>query len=122
MDDSTQGHEAQVQSESERMAAFESRLAALEGREREQAAEPVTQPSGAYTHTGIELAGRHLPESHSEVLSAHERRTVELPGTYEVGAVIEGAFIPLARLKAAEVLEAIERAEQAAPKSDAAQE
>jgi hypothetical protein len=62
------------------------------------------------THKNVKLAGRHLPETHSEVLSAHERQTVELPGTYEIGAVIEGAFIPIARLKAAEVLEAIERA------------
>lgn len=70
------------------------------------------------THKNVKLAGRHLPEKHSEVVSAHERQTVELPGTYEIGAVIEGAFIPIARLKAAEVLEAIELAKQSAEEPD----
>lgn len=82
---------------------------------------PVTAGS-EFTHTAIELVGRHVPEPHEEVVSAHERRKVMLPGVYEIGALIEGAFIPLARLKAAEVLEAIERVKQSAesPGSDAA--
>jgi hypothetical protein len=78
--------------------------------------------SDKFTHKNLKLAGRHLPEKHSEIVSAHERQTVELPGTYEIGAVIEGAFIPLARLKAGEVLDAIERAKQSQSESDDAQE
>lgn len=104
--------------EPERAPTVEERLSGLEAREQERASQPVTQPSGDFTHTGIELVGRHLPEDHVEVLSQHERRMVQLPGTYELGALIEGAFIPLARLKAAEVLEAIERAEQSAEQSE----
>jgi hypothetical protein len=114
----SQGQETTMQSDTERMAAFESRLSTLEARERAQASEPVTQPSGDYTHTGIELVGRHVPETHEEVVGMHQRRDVELPGEYHIGALIEGAFIPLARLKAAEVLEAVERAQQSEPERD----
>jgi len=74
--------------------------------------------SDEYSHKNLKLVGRHLPEKHSEIVSAHERQTVELPGTYEIGAVIEGAFIPLARLKAGEVLDAIERAKQSDDEPD----
>lgn len=105
-------------SEPERSPSLEERLSGLEAREQERASQPVTQPSGDFTHTGIELVGRHLPEDHVEVLSQHERRMVQLPGTYELGALIEGAFIPLARLKAAEVLEAVDRAAQSAEQSE----
>jgi len=74
--------------------------------------------SDEFTHKNVKLAGRHIPEKHSEIVSAHERQTVELPGTYEIGAVIEGAFIPLARLKAGEVLDAIERAKSSDDEPD----
>lgn len=74
---------------------------------------PVTT-AGEFTHEGISLVGRHVPEEHDEVISPHERQKIMLPGAYELGALIEGAFIPLFRLKAAEVLEAIERAAKSA--------
>ena len=73
--------------------------------------------SDEYTHTGLELVGRHLPETHMEVLDAHTREKVELPGTYEIGVLIEGAFVRLALLKAGEVLERIEAA-KSSRKSD----
>jgi hypothetical protein len=75
-----------------------------------------------FTHTSITLVGRHVPEIHEEIVSPHERQKVELPGMYEIGALIDGAFIRIAMLKAGEVFERIERAKQSADKPDDSQE
>lgn len=122
MDDQTQQTPPPEPSPESRLGGLESRMEVLEGRFTERESQPVTQPSGDFTHSGIELVGRHTPESHVEIHGPDDRRKVELPGTYEVGALIEGAFIPLVRLKAAEVLEAIERAKQSDSERDAPQE
>jgi hypothetical protein len=118
-DEHTHPQDVPVSGPEARLAALEARMDAADRREVDSAAKTPATVAGDFTHSGIELVGRHVPEEHDEVISAHEREKVLLPGTYEIGALIEGAFIPLARLKAAEVLEAIERAAKSAEQPDA---
>lgn len=117
-DEHTQAQDVPVSGPEARLAALEARMDAADAREADSTAKTPATVAGDFTHSGIELVGRHIPEEHDEVISAHEREKVMLPGTYELGALIEGAFIPLARLKAAEVLEAIDRAAQSAEQSE----
>lgn len=120
-DEHTQAQDVPVSGPEVRLAAVEARLDAIDSREADSAAKTPAAVAGDFTHEGITLVGRHIPEEHEGVISAHERAKVMLPGTYEIGALIEGAFIPLARLKAAEVLEAIERAAKSAEQPDGSQ-
>lgn len=121
-DEYTHPQDVPVSGPEARLAAVEARLDAIDSREADSAAKTPATVAGDFTHEGITLVGRHMPEPHDEVISAHEREKIMLPGTYEIGALIEGAFIPLARLKAAEVLEAIERAAKSAEQPDQSQE
>lgn len=121
-DEHTHSQDVPVSGPEARLAALEARMDAADNRDAELSAKTPTTVAGDFTHSGIELVGRHIPEEHDEVISAHEREKVMLPGTYEIGALIEDAFIPLARLKAAEVLEAIDRAAKSAEQPDQPQE
>ena len=69
-----------------------------------------------YMHTNLKVHGRHLPESSVEKDSAGNNYTVELPGKYQVGVVVDGVFVPLAERKAAGLFADIERAKAASGK------
>lgn len=70
-----------------------------------------------YTHTGLEVVGRHLPDESMEKDASGNNVSVELPGRYQVGVVIEGVFVPLAERKAAGLFADIERARQSQEQS-----
>lgn len=56
-----------------------------------------------YEHTGLELVGRRVPDHSFETDSDGIRHKIELPGKYQVGVLIEGAFHPLAQFGYASV-------------------
>lgn len=69
--------------------------------------------SDEYTHTGLSLVGKHVPDHSMETMADGTRARVELPGHYLVGVVIDGVFKPLAKFGAAGLFADIERAKQA---------
>ena len=70
------------------------------------------------TYKTLKLVGIHEPETHHEVIDAHTREKVELPGMYHIGALIDGAFVKIVTLKAGDVLEAVERAKSKSDKPE----
>lgn len=65
-----------------------------------------------YMHTGLELVGKHIPDSSIESDADGNKTRVALPGKYQVGTVIEGVFVPLLERKAAGLFADIERHKQ----------
>jgi hypothetical protein len=59
--------------------------------------------------TQLELFGRHVPDFSWETDPNGSKVQVELPGTFEVGFVLEGVFRPIYTLKAAGLLADIAR-------------
>lgn len=62
-----------------------------------------------FTHENIQLVGRHVPD---ETVPEHDEAGKPLrafSGFYEVGALIDGVFVPLVRRKAGGLLLDIER-------------
>ena len=78
-----------------------------------------------YTHTGLELVGRHVPEpmvnaagnaaTHKEL--GHDA-TDPVTGMYEIGVLIEGAFVPIMVEKASLVYDRIQLAKDSAPEPE----
>ena len=64
-------------------------------------------------HTDLQLVGRHIPDSSVETDANGNRHVVELPGFYEIGTYVEGAWLPIFRRKAPGLFADIERAKQA---------
>lgn len=81
-----------------------------------------------YTHTDLQLVGRHVPDpmvnKDGNKVSPQELGYDTLnpvTGTYEIGVVIEGAFVPLISEKASLVFDRIDNASQQAQADAAAQ-
>ena len=68
--------------------------------------------SGEYTHENLTLVGIHEPDTSTETAGDGTKYTVELPGVYHIGTVIDGAFIRLATIKASNLFKKVERAKQ----------
>lgn len=72
--------------------------------------------SDEYTHTGLPLVGKHIPDYSIEKDNDGNSIKVELPGKYHIGTIIDGVFVPLVERKAAGLFKDIERAKAAQPK------
>jgi len=73
-----------------------------------------------YTHTDLQLVGRHVPdegggpfENMNQAMAAGHDVVNPVTGMYEIGVLIEGAFVPLITEKASLVFDRIEIAKQA---------
>lgn len=73
------------------------------------------------THTDLQLVGRHVPDPNAgpfdnaqQAQAAGYDTMNPVTGTYEIGAVIEGAFVPLISEKASLVFDRIDVAKQQA--------
>jgi hypothetical protein len=58
------------------------------------------------------LEVRHVPDSSMEQGPDGNRQRVDLPGKYQVGVVVKGAFVPLTEIGAARLHKHIDQAEQ----------
>ena len=63
-----------------------------------------------YTHPNLTLHGRHVPEKWDGRGDYPYDTADPLTGMYELGVEIDGAFVPLVRVKAGKVFDAIELA------------
>jgi hypothetical protein len=70
-----------------------------------------------FTHTDLQIVGRHVPDANSGPFT--DAQTAQkagydtlnpVTGTYEIGVVIEGAFVPLIAEKASLVFDRINAA------------
>lgn len=61
-----------------------------------------------YTVSGLEV--RHVPDFSMEQGPDGNRQRVELPGHHVIGALVNGAFVPLAKIGAARLAKHVERA------------
>jgi hypothetical protein len=75
-----------------------------------------------YEHTGLEIVGRRLPDHSFDTDSDGIKHKVELPGKYQVGVLIEGAFHPLAQWGYASVQKRIANAKRNQQPSAAAEQ
>lgn len=73
-----------------------------------------------FTHTDLQLVGRHVPDpiagpfDNAQQAQAAGYDTMNpVTGTYEIGVLIEGAFVPLISEKASLIFDRIEVAQQA---------
>jgi hypothetical protein len=74
-----------------------------------------------YTHTDLKVVGRHVPDENAgpfenaqQAQAAGYDTTHPVTGTYEIGVVIEDAFVPIISEKASLVFDRIEVAAQQA--------
>lgn len=51
-----------------------------------------------YLHTNVKLVVKHVPDSSMETGPDGNKVNIELPGHVEIGAVVNGGFIPLAKM------------------------
>ena len=72
-----------------------------------------------FTHTDLQLVGRHVPDANSgpfdnpqQAQAAGYDSLNPVTGTYQIGVVIEGAFVPLISEKASLIFDRIELAQQ----------
>lgn len=72
-----------------------------------------------YTHTDLQLVGRHVPDEGSGPFENAQQAQVAgydtmnpVTGTYEIGVVVEGAFVPLISEKASLIFDRIDVAKQ----------
>lgn len=82
-----------------------------------------------YTHTNLELVGRHVPDpgagpfdNAQQASSMGYDTLTPITGTYEIGVVIEGAFVPLISEKASLIFDRIDTAQQQAQEQAAQQQ
>lgn len=82
-----------------------------------------------YTHTDLQIVGRHVPDEiagpfdNAQQAQAAGYDTMNpVTGTYEIGVVIEGAFVPLISEKASLVFDRIDVAKQQAQDAAAKQQ
>lgn len=82
-----------------------------------------------YTHTDLQLVGRHVPDENAGPFdNAQQAQAMgydtlnPVTGTYEIGVVIEGAFVPMISEKASLVFDRIDVAKQQAQADAAAQQ
>jgi hypothetical protein len=75
-----------------------------------------------YTHTKLQVVGRHVPDANSGPFTDAQEAQLAgydtlnpVTGTYEIGVLIEGAFVPIISEKASLVFD---RVSQAATQSD----
>lgn len=73
-----------------------------------------------YTHEKLQVVGRHVPEegggpfdNMQQAQAAGHDTLNPTTGMYEIGVLIEGAFVPLVTEKASLVFDKIEQAKQA---------
>lgn len=78
-----------------------------------------------YTHENLQLVGRHVPdplaagfENPGQAQAAGYDTMHPVTGTYEIGVIIEGAFVPLITEKASLIFDRIELAAQSQPPAD----
>lgn len=78
--------------------------------------------SDDFTHTGLEVVGRHVPDANSgpfatiqDAMAAGYDVLNTVSGTYEIGVVIDGAFVPIISEKASLVFDRIDLAKANAP-------
>lgn len=81
-----------------------------------------------YTHDNLQIVGRHVPDpgagpfDNAQQAAAMGYDTLNpVTGTYEIGVIIEGAFVPIISEKASLVFDRIDNAAQQA-QQDAAQQ
>lgn len=67
-----------------------------------------------YTHANLKLHGRHVPEEWDGRGDNPYDTAEPTTGFYEIGVEIDGAFVPLSRIKAGKVFDAIELAKSQA--------
>lgn len=51
-----------------------------------------------YLHTNVKLVVKHVPDSSMETGPDGNKVKIELPGHVEIGALVGGAFFPLAKM------------------------
>lgn len=71
-----------------------------------------------YEHTGLGVVGRRVPDHSFDTDSDGIRHKTELPGKYQVGVLIEGAFHPLAQFGYASVQKRIRNARRQQQQSE----
>jgi hypothetical protein len=69
-----------------------------------------------YSVSGLEV--RHVPDYSMEQGPDGNRQRVELPGHHVVGAVVNGAFVPLAKIGTARLQKHVERAASSGQEQD----
>jgi hypothetical protein len=70
-------------------------------------------PEQEYTHSGLTIHGRHVPEPEADVdLSAYDT-DAPVTGVYEIGVDIDGVFVPIFAEKASKILTMVERKQTA---------
>ena len=77
-----------------------------------------------YTHTDLQIVGRHVPDANAgpfdnaqQAQAAGYDTLNPVTGTYEIGVVIEGAFVPLISEKASLIFDRINVAADQAQQS-----
>jgi len=80
-----------------------------------------------YTHDKLQVVGRHVPDPNGGPFdNAQHAQTAgydtlePVTGTYEIGVLVDGAFVPLISEKASLIFDRIEVAKQQAQKDKAA--
>ena len=78
-----------------------------------------------YTHTNLKVVGRHVPDpnggpfDNAQHAQAAGHDTLNpVTGTYEIGVLIEGAFVPLISEKASLIFDKIELAAASKDKTE----
>jgi len=81
-----------------------------------------------YTHDNLTVVGRHVPDSNSgpfenaQAAQAAGHDTLNpVTGMYQIGVVIDGAFVPIITEKASQVFDAIELGKKQAQEQASAQ-
>ena len=77
-----------------------------------------------YTHDKLQVVGRHVPDPNGGPFdNAQHAQTAgydtlnPVTGTYEIGVLVEGAFVPLISEKASLIFDRIEVAKQESQKA-----
>lgn len=78
-----------------------------------------------YTHDNLTVVGRHVPDpgggpfqNMQEAMAAGHDTLSPVTGTYQIGVVIDGGFVPLLTEKASLVFDAIDLAKQQQQQQD----
>lgn len=54
--------------------------------------------SSEFTHEGLTLSVKHVPDYSMENGPDGNKVRIELPGKFHIGAVVDGVFVPLAAI------------------------
>ena len=68
---------------------------------------------GDYTHTGLSIVGRHVPDEWDGKGESPYDNADPVTGFYELGVEVEGVFVPILRRKASGLFKDIARAKAA---------